>query len=803
MARPTQSIEVDGRRITLSHLDKVLYPVTGTVKAEVIDYYAQIADVMLPHLADRIITRKRWPDGVDATPFFEKNLPSSAPGWIRRCRIRHSDRDVTYPIATARADLVWLAQQAALELHVPQWRVPPDTDSDPFARASDRVVLDLDPGPDVDLAACAKVAIEVRELLDSVALRSFPVTSGSKGIHVYAALHTAVSPEAARAVARQIATSLAALHPDTITATMARDVRAGKVFIDWSQNSGSKTTLSPYSLRGREQPWVAAPRHWEELDDKDIRQLLFHEVLERVAESGDLLADLDAPRSDEVTPTAPRASTPAAPSTPVPELIDLSDYRAKRHRNRTPEPFGDSSGPAEASEDGDSEDAHSEAGRTPGPIFVIQEHHARRLHYDFRLERGGVLVSWAVPKNLPTDTDQNRLAVHTEDHPLDYADFEGTIPHGEYGGGEVTIYDRGTYETEKWRDNEVIVRLHGDKVTGRYALINTGGKNWLAHLMSDEASPIMPESLRDPRPMLATEEPIDGLSGDVWAFEGKWDGYRLIVRYIDGELTFTTRAGIDMTDEFSSLASIADDLGLLDVVLDGEVVAVDSTGRTNFSLLSARHTTDEPFTLRLYLFDVLYLNGTTLLRKPWSDRRAVLEGIAPLFPADSPVSVPALLDGDGAAALDHSRDRGWEGVVAKKRDSTYQQGRRTHTWRKHKNWNDIEVVVGGWRPGKGNRATTIGSLLVGLPEHTGLRYVGRVGTGFTEAQLDELAAELRPLHRTRSPFLDPLDRPIERDAVWVLPKIVGSVRFMDWTTSGHLRHPSWRGIRRDKLPGDL
>ncbi|MDL9946379.1 ATP-dependent DNA ligase [Gordonia sp. ABSL11-1] len=793
------SLDVDGRRIPITNLEKILYPATGTRKYEVIDYYTRIAPVMLPHLAGRPVTRKRWPNGVDSMPFFEKDLPSSAPDWLERFGEQHSKRVITYPLATSRADLVWFGQMAALELHTPQWRVPRTDGTPPKA---DRLVLDLDPGPGVALSQCAEVALMIRDMLEAAGLTAYPVSSGGKGLHLYARFERPVAPDSARTVAKQIATSLAASHPDSITATMSKSLREGKVFIDWSQNSGSKTTLAPYSMRGREEPWVAAPRSWDELTDPGIRQLLFHEVLDRVSSDGDLLGDLDAPHDADADPDdsdpAPQADvidTAHSDDPPDPvqasAVVSLREYRRKRDADKTPEPFGD-----------DAFHQQRDTEESSAPIFVIQEHHARRLHYDFRLEHDGVLVSWAIPKNLPDDPGQNRLAVHTEDHPMDYADFEGDIPHGEYGGGHVEIWDRGTYETEKWRPDEVIVRLYGERVQGRYALIKTGDKNWLAHLMSDEPRPILPDSLRDPRPMLATDESIEKLDGHDWAFEGKWDGYRILLRYIDGNFRLTSRSGIDMTADFPELRTLADDLGLIDVVLDGEVVALDASGRTNFTLLAARNNTDD-LTVKLYLFDILYLNGTSLLRRPWSQRRELLEELAPAFARSPYAEVPPLLDGPGRAAVEHSREQGYEGVVAKRRSSTYQQGRRTTQWLKHKNWSDIEVVVGGYRPGRGNRSHTIGSLLLGLPEDTGLRYIGRVGTGFSDAQLRSLAAELEPLQIKTCPFVDRLDRPVASNAVWVLPKIVGEVRFMDWTTTGHLRHPSWRGIRRDKLPGDL
>lgn len=790
-------LEVDGRRISITNLSKVLYPATGTRKYDVIDYYSRIADVMLPHLRDRIVTRKRWPNGVESTPFFEKDLPDSAPEWVRRYGIQHSERVIEYALAEDRAALVWLAQMAALEIHVPQWRLPIGPDGE---RMANRIVFDLDPGPRVPLRETAGVAMEIRNWLGGTT--TYPVTSGGKGIHIYARLPKPVSSEAARKVAREVANEFARQNNDFITANMSKKIRDDKVFIDWSQNNASKTTLSPYSLRGREQPWVAAPRTWDEIADPEIAQLLYTEVLDRVADVGDLLEGLDAPYDDDpATDDVPaEADAPPDAEPQAGQIINLREYRRKRDESKTPEPFGDEEHRRRLEESDDDTEPES----VPrAPIFVIQEHHARRLHYDFRLEHDGVLVSWAVPKNLPTDPDQNRLAVQTEDHPMDYADFEGDIPAGEYGGGHVSIWDKGTFELEKWRDKEVIVRLHGERVQGRYALIRTGDKNWLAHLMTDEPRPIVPDSLTDPRPMLATDEPIERLDERDWAFEGKWDGYRLLVRSIGGEFRLTSRSGIDMTKDFPEFAGIADDLGLMDVVLDGEAVAIDSTGRTNFTLFTSRKHTEEPYTLKLHLFDILYLNGTSLLRKPWSVRRELLEELAPAFRRSAYVDVPPLLPTPASAAVEYSREHNLEGVVAKRRDSVYQQGRRSTKWLKHKNWSDIEVVVGGYRPGRGNRSHTIGSLLLGLPEETGLRYVGRVGTGFTDAQLRSLAEELEPLEISRSPFLEKLDRPIASSAVWVLPKIVGEVRFMDWTTAGHLRHPSWRGIRRDKLPGDL
>jgi bifunctional non-homologous end joining protein LigD len=297
----TPLVDVDGRRLRLTNLDKVLYPETGTTKGDVIHYYASVASALLPHLAERPVTRKRWPDGVGTAErpiesFFEKDLGNGVPDWVLRQTILHSGGEKRYPVVTDRATAVWLAQTAALELHVPQWRF--DTDRRPT-----RMVLDFDPGDGVGLAECAEVALWAKSILDDMGLETFPVTSGSKGIHVYVPLDGRLTSDQVSAVAHELARALEADHPDEVVSTMPKAKRVGKVFIDWSQNNGKKTTISPYSMRGTARPHAAAPRTWEEIGTPGLRQLLYTEVLERFEEDGDLLADLDP--SPTVRPPEP------------------------------------------------------------------------------------------------------------------------------------------------------------------------------------------------------------------------------------------------------------------------------------------------------------------------------------------------------------------------------------------------------------------------------------------------------------------------------------------------------------------
>ena len=282
-------VEVDGRKLRLTSLDKVMYPSTETTKGEVLDYYARVAGAMLPHLAGRPVTRVRWPHGVEDQMFFEKNLPSGAPSWLPRVAVD----DVTYPLVTGLADLTYLVNLNSLELHVPQWTV----DGDGALERPNRIVVDLDPGSPAGLHECARVALLVRDRLERLGLELYPVTSGSKGMQLYAGLGGDLTSDQVRELAMQLAQEMTRKHPDLVLWKMTKSLRPGKVFLDWSQNVAAKTTISPYSLRGRELPCVAAPRTWDEVErgadePEALRQLMFDEVLDRLDEHGDLLADL-------------------------------------------------------------------------------------------------------------------------------------------------------------------------------------------------------------------------------------------------------------------------------------------------------------------------------------------------------------------------------------------------------------------------------------------------------------------------------------------------------------------------------
>jgi bifunctional non-homologous end joining protein LigD len=471
----------------------------------------------------------------------------------------------------------------------------------------------------------------------------------------------------------------------------------------------------------------------------------------------------------------------------------LREYSDKRTFDKTPEPSGA---------------RRPKRGKSAGNRFVVQEHHARRLHWDLRLEKDGVLVSWALPRGFPDTPDENRLAVHTEDHPLEYLTFEADIPAGQYGGGRMTVWDTGTYQAEKFTEDKVVVRLDGGRVRGRYALFQTRNDDWLIHRMDP------PDAGRDPMPgeivpMAATSARLPR-DGDRWGYEIKWDGVRAIAYGEPGRLRLVSRNLRDITPQYPEVGALARDLGARHVVLDGELVAFDAEGRPSFQRLQPRmHVKSESEIRRrrqevpvtYVIFDLLYLDGHSLLEKPYEERRRALEALDLGGPS---WQVPAIQRGEGRAFLAASKNQGLEGIVAKRLDSTYQPGRRSRDWLKVKNVRRQEVVIGGWVAGQGRRGGELGALLVGYHEDNGgeprLRYAGKVGTGFDAAALRLLAERLEPLRADRSPFTG---RQPQKDAVFVEPRLVCEVEFSEWTSSGTLRHPSYRGLRDDKPATDV
>ncbi|HEY8410391.1 MAG TPA: non-homologous end-joining DNA ligase [Pyrinomonadaceae bacterium] len=459
MARKTEQLAIGRRRIAVSNLDKILYPGEKFTKAKVIDYYIRISKYLLPHLKDRPVTLKRFPDGVFGEAFYEKDAPAFTPDWVETAAVPRRETpgpDIRYILINDLPTLVWVANYAALELHA-------------FLHRSSKIdrptsmVFDCDPGEGADILNCARVALILRDTLTELGFDSYVKVSGSKGLQVYVPLNSPVTYDETQPLAKGIAQLLAQREPKLIVWQMPKHLRTKKVFIDWSQNTDYKTTISVYSLRAKtHRPYVSVPVEWDELSDalarKDAEALFFTpaEAIARAEERGDLFKRVlkqvqkfppELRRYFEQHERSPKSRSSEA----------LKPYEAKRNFSKTSEP---KPSVVRGSRQGSRR------------RFVIQKHAASHLHYDFRLEMHDVLKSWSVPKGPPFKTDERRLAMPTEDHPIEYLDFEGVIPKGQYGGGTVMVWDIGTYELIEGNYYKGFLRfyLNGSKLKGEWTL---------------------------------------------------------------------------------------------------------------------------------------------------------------------------------------------------------------------------------------------------------------------------------------------------------------------------------------------
>jgi bifunctional non-homologous end joining protein LigD len=481
------------------------------------------------------------------------------------------------------------------------------------------------------------------------------------------------------------------------------------------------------------------------------------------------------------------------------------DYAAKRSSDATPEPQPAVAGNVDPTI------------AIPGATFMVHQHHATRLHFDLRLEMLNgttpVLVSWAVPKNLPQEKGRRHLAVHVEDHPFDYGSFSGTIPKGNYGAGEVRIFDSGTYEVLEQEPQKLTIRLQGERLKGVWHMIQTKREpdkdDWLVMLRELERDE--PDPLTVIEPMMATLV-ADAFDDEGWVFEPKWDGVRAIATCVD-ETVLVSRNLRNISASYPELAKLHQQLVCFEAVLDGEIVAM-SKGRPSFEQLQSRINLANPKDIEratkevpvsFVAFDLLYLDGKSLVTRPLEERKELLEQT--VIPNDY-IEVSPYVEGEGAALFDAARARNLEGIVAKKLGGPYRPSKRSKEWLKIKTIYDADVVIGGWSRGEGSRSGRFGSLLVGAYDEGSLRFVGAVGTGFSDKSLTEMLTAMQALASDDNPFdSDPRKdksrwgKPI-KDPQWIAPELVARVEFRELTSAGRLRAPSFKGLRNDKDPGD-
>ncbi len=793
-------VATDGVEVKLTNLDKLYWEPEGYTKGDLVTYYWNACHRILPYLRDRPLTLKRMPDGADGAFFYQKQAPAETPSWMRTAPVvsEGSSKRVDYLLADDRASLLWIVNAGCIEFH--PWHSRIDDLSLP-----DYAFFDLDPMGAASFDDVRQVALLVRTVLEGLGLHGYPRTSGATGMQVYVPIDRTYTSSAVREWVGRAMALIARADPARATMTWDLNKRGDRVFLDHNMNTEGKNIAATYCLRPERRAPVATPLTWEEVErDLAPTDFTIETIWDRMA-SDDLFAPVLAGGQD-LRPAMEALGMAAEPEGEGRHRViaappgDLSDYEKKRDFAVTPEP-------AAATPDADD----------GGARFVLQHHLATRLHHDLRLEQGGTARSWAVPKGLPEVPDLRHLAVQTEDHPLKYLTFEGTIPAGEYGGGEMRIWDAGTYEPVEWQEGKVTVRLHGRRHTGEYHLFRISRDEpdqWMVTRAKPGAAPLPAPPTFEP--MLATlgDRPFDD---DGWVFDVKWDGVRVIATTVrpgfgdDASTRLLSRQGNDVTGGYPELASLWERVLAFNAVLDGELVLLNQDGRPSFQLLQSRmHVRGEQaarFARRspvtYIVFDVLAVDGESLVDQPLSARMDVLRDL--VVPGGRLVRSDPVR-GAGVQLFEAITARGLEGVIAKRLASRYVPGRRSPDWRKIKVRTRTEAVIGGWLPGEGNRAGTLGALLVGFFDDGGLRYAGKVGTGFDEAELKRLMGLLADHAADTSPFTDldrlpPEDvRPIRRLGRWTRPELVCTVEYTEITGMGRLRAPAYKGLRTDLDP---
>jgi len=836
------TVTIGDKELALSNLDKIMYPETAFTKGQVIDYYKNIARYILPHIEDRPLTMKRFPNGVGGQHFYEKDAPSHTPAWVKKFQVPRTSENslINYILVNDLPTLVWSANLANLEIHPFLAKVP-------HIERPTMVVFDLDPGDGADILKSCEVAFLLKDLLDRLALKSFVKVSGSKGIHLHVPLNTNVTYEATQPFAKSLAQLLENEHPALVVSEMPKAKRKGKVFVDWSQNSEHKSTVAVYSLRAKaKRPFVAMPVSWDELSkalkQKNAAALFFEPdvALKRAQKTGDLFAPVlelkqRLPKAflDLMTSTNADANSPKA----------LEQYRRKRDFTKTSEP---------------PPSTRRSSRQGSRKLFVIQKHAASRLHYDLRLEMDGTLKSWAVPKGPPYDLHEKRLAMAVEDHPMDYARFEGVIPKGEYGGGAVMVWDIGTYEVidgNYWQGKLHVV-FHGKKLNGEWILVKgkeRDGKDnaWLLikggapmerlSQKQDDSSALTRRSMEQiakakdavwhsnrngAADSSAAEEPFVDLENlpktrvkfiepmlaapvaelpentDKWSYEVKLDGYRCLVGRDSRGVKLWSRRGNIFNKNFPAIVRACEKLPE-DTLIDGEVVALDEQGRMSFNLL--QHHRSKASAIQYYAFDLLVYGGRSLLELELEERRKLLVDI--IAPLDECVRFSEDFEADPADLLRSVKELGFEGIVAKRKNSVYEPGKRSGAWVKFKLNRSEEFVIGGYTPGH-----PFDALIVGHYKDDKLYFVGKVRNGFVPRLRREVFKSLKTLETATCPFANlpekkrtqwALTREEMKNCRWVRPELVAEIEFTEWTPDGHLRHATFVRLREDKEASEI
>lgn len=771
MVKQKIHVEIGRHKLELSNLDKVLYPEGHILKAQVIEYYLKMAPVILHHIKGRPLSLVRYPDGIHGEQFFQKNRPSWTPDWIDYIRLG-KERKKEYIVAREDATLVWLANLACLEIHQIH-------SFNEYADKPDYIVYDLDPPEGKNAFQEVKeLAFKLKDELERFGYHVFVKTTGGKGLHLLTPVEMNYTFDECFGTAKKIAEGFIKKHSNT-TLILNKEARKGRVLIDIFRNRTSQTIVCPYSLRGREGAPASTPLNWEELEGlQNPNELNIATTLQRITDEGDTweaIRNWAVPLHTDTKRKSLYKTLPENAKHKSPE--QLGEYGSKRDFSKSPEPY--------IPEDDGS-----------GNRFVVQRHHASHLHYDLRLEQDGVLKSWAVPRGLPPHPGVKRLAVETEDHPLEYLSFEAEIPKGQYGGGMMWIYAAGRYEITRKKKNGFYFRVSSPLINAEYRMHLMKGKEWLFErvdtprldLLNQEVKPMMAQTLKAPP------------KGKHYRYEVKWDGIRALFTLNEGKLTIRSRNMNVINDQFPELNIPQEAFRVNNGVFDGEIVCLDSQGRPDFKTVIKRLMTKKQMEIDYqvkknpafcYLFDVIYLDGRSLQNDPWVRRREWLEDS---FRRNTPYRLSEAIE-DGSGLFDAAKKIGMEGIMAKDIAGKYYPGKRSDVWYKVKVKNLADAFIIGFTVGSGEREKYFGGLHVLEKDGNKAIYRGKVGTGFSE----KLMKEVKKLMEERRGGKKPVEEKITEPSEWLTEFIPCEIEYSELTRDGNYRDPVFKKLRIDLL----
>lgn len=772
MAKKSQWTIVGKRKLELSNLDKVLYEEDHVVKAAVIGYYLAIAPTILQHIKGRPLTLIRFPNGIHGESFYQKNRPEWAPDWIEFVELG-SEEKKDYILATEPASLIWLANLASLELHQMHSRKP-------HYDKPDYMVFDLDPPEGYNFQDLKPIAGSLKTHIEGYGYTPFVKTTGGKGLHIVCPLEPEHDFSTVFDAAQEIARPFVEANSKETTLHIKKDARKGRILIDIYRIRQGQSIISPYSLRGRDGAPVSMPITWEELDELEKPvDLNIHNVVDKVKTNGDAWENIEsyAVQLHTKRKKKPSKAKKLAPSGKRKTPEQLEAYEKKRDFTKTPEPAG-----------------YVEPGKGNG--FVVHRHHASHLHYDLRLEQDGVLKSWAVPKGLPQRPGIKRLAVQTEDHPMKYLNFEGTIPKGEYGGGDMWIYAIGRYEITKEKKDGFYFKLISPTHRGEYRIYKIKEKEWLLERIDE----LQTDMLINPVDFMLSDSATEVPSSDDYIYELKWDGIRAMISVDEGAIRITSRNGRDITKQFPELAIPEKAFRITNALFDGEIVCLNKEGKADFKKVITRLMSSSEGTIKklmrttpvyCYLFDCLYMDGRNLTQDPLLRRRTWLTDSVR---KDTPYRVSEFVT-DGNALFEAAKLHNLEGIMAKRADGKYYPGKRTDQWLKVKVRNTADCLIIGYTEGKGNRKTSFGSLHIAEPSNGELIYRGKVGTGFDDALIKEIKTALDQHLAKKKPIADKI--PDEKISTWVDPVLFAEISYASITRDRMFREPVFVRLRPD------